>query len=114
MLFRSRQEDRAWERWTRELSHHTTEVPTIGTVERWVELTASEGERVTFEQPTIFHADGTRVDSTSTLRFRTRGMIEDSLTSTGFHVLAVRDARYAPGRAWVYFAVREPAVAHRS
>lgn len=104
-----RQECRAWERWTRELSHHATEVPTIGTVERWVELTAVEGERVTFEQPTIFHTDGARVDSTSTLRFRSRAAIEDSLTRVGFRVLATRDAHYAPGRAWVYVAVRDPA-----
>lgn len=115
LIFEARRaEDRAWEQWTRELSHHTAEVPNIGTLERWVEVTAVEGERVTFEQPTIFHADGARVDSTSTLRFRSREAIEESLHRAGFRMVAVRDARYAPGRAWVYFAVLDSAVpSHR-
>lgn len=115
LIFEARRaEDRAWEQWTRELSHHTAEVPMIGMLERWVEVTAVEGERVTFEQPTIFHADGARVDSTSTLRFRSREAIEDSLDRAGFRMVSVRDARYAPGRAWVYFAVREPTAPLRS
>lgn len=115
LIFEARRaEDRAWERWTRELSHHTAEVPEIGTLERWVEVTAVEGERVTFEQPTIFHADGARVDSTSTLRFRSREAIVESLNRAGFRMVAVRDAHYAPGRAWVYFAVPDRAApSHR-
>lgn len=115
LIFEARRaEDRAWERWTRELSHHTAEVPTIGMLERWVEVAAVEGERVTFDQPTIFHADGARVDSTSTLRFRSREAIEDSLNRAGFRMVGVRDARYAPGREWVYFAVPGPTARLRS
>ncbi|MGO1834718.1 MAG: class I SAM-dependent methyltransferase [Actinomycetaceae bacterium] len=102
--------DRAWERWTKEASRQVVAVPGVGEVEDWVQVTAVDGELVTFESPTIFHADGERVDSTSTLRFRTRAAIEDSLRTAGFDPAEVRDLAYAPGRSWLYLA-RRPTVA---
>ena len=107
LIFESRRaEVRAWERWTRELTHHSVSIPGGETVERWVHVTAVDGELVTFEEPTVFHSDGARVDSLSTLRFRSRESIEESLRAAGFNILAVRDARYAPAKAWMYFGRR--------
>ena len=65
-----------------------------------------DGELVSFESPTIFHRDGTRIDSTSTLRFRSREAIERALAATGFELVDVRDAPDRPGREWVYLARR--------
>lgn len=96
--------DRAWERWTKELSHQVVEVEGEGPVEDWVHVTAVDGELVTFESPTIFHADGERVDSVSTLRFRSETALRSSLEQAGFSGVQVRDLPYAPGRGWLFVA----------
>ncbi|TYC96314.1 class I SAM-dependent methyltransferase [Arthrobacter echini] len=96
--------DRAWERWTKELTHQVVDVEGEGPVEDWVQVTRVDGELVTFESPTIFLADGERIDSTSTLRFRTREALERSLLTAGFSGTEVRDLPYAPGRGWLVIA----------
>lgn len=96
--------NRAWEGWTKEATRQVVEVPGAGPVESWVEVTSVDGEFVTFQSPTIFHADGERVDSTSTLRFRGRGEVERSLTQAGFVVEDVREAPDRPGREMVFVA----------
>ena len=96
--------DRAWERWTKELTHQVVDVAGEGLVEDWVEVTAVAGDRVTFESPTVFLADGERVESTSTLRFRSEDALRGSLARSGFHDVEVRDLPYAPGRRWLLVA----------
>lgn len=107
LVFESRRpERRAWEDWTREATRQVVEVPHEGAVEEWVEVTDVDGQFVTFESPTIFHRDGARIESTSTLRFRSREAIERSLTAAGLELVDVRDAPDRPGREWVYLARR--------
>lgn len=96
--------DRGWERWTKELSHRVVKVQGEGPVEDWVQVTRIDGELVTFDSPTIFLADGERIDSTSTLRFRTQEALERSLSAAGFAEIEVRDLPYAPGRGWLIIA----------
>lgn len=96
--------DRAWERWTKEQSHQVVDAGTEGVVEDWVEVTAVEGEMVTFESPTIFHSDGLRVDSTSTLRFRSEDAVRSTVAEAGFTSVEIRDLPYAPGRGWLVLA----------
>lgn len=93
--------DRAWERWTEEASRHVVDAGPEGLVEDWVEVTRVEGEVVTFESPTVFHADGERLESTSTLRFRGEEDLRTSLSAAGFHDVEVVDLPYAPGRGWL-------------
>lgn len=99
-----RPEDRGWERWTPERTRGTVEVPGAGLVETWVELRSVDGELTTHAVPVVFHEDGARYDSVSTLRFRSREAIEAALQDAGFAVHDVRDIDYAPGRAWLYIA----------
>ena len=107
LIFEARRpEDRAWERWTTDATVHRAELPGGGSVERWVEVTDVDGDRVTFSSPTIFHSDGVRIDSMTTLRFRGRAETQESLTQAGFEVEVVRDLPYAPGRGWLYLARR--------
>ncbi|MGM1029458.1 MAG: class I SAM-dependent methyltransferase [Actinomycetota bacterium] len=107
LVFESRRlERRAWEDWTRDATRQVVQVPHEGAVEEWVDVTDVDGQFVTFESPTIFHRDGVRIDSTSTLRFRPREAIERSLAATGFELVDVRDAPDRPGREWVYLARR--------
>lgn len=99
---------RAWEGWTEEATRSTTDVPAVGPVTDWVQVTDVEGdgELVTFESPNIFEADGTVITSRSTLRFRSREAIHASLRASGFSVDEVRDAPDRPGRELVFIARR--------
>ena len=127
LVFESRRPERqAWLDWTPERTRQLVDVPHEGPVEEWVEVTAVEpavstaaaGERattdasegadvlVTFVSPTVFHRDGHRIDSESTLRFRPRAAIERSLADAGLELVDVRDAPDRPGREWVYLARR--------
>lgn len=101
---------RAWEGWTEEATRHTTDVPGIGPVTEWVQVTdvVGDGALVSFESPNVFEADGTVITSRSTLRFRTRREVEESLRATGLVVDEVRDAPDRPGRELVFIA-RRPA-----
>ncbi|MFZ3454173.1 class I SAM-dependent methyltransferase [Arthrobacter sp. 7Tela_A1] len=96
--------DRAWERWTKERSHQVVDTGAEGLVEDWVEVTKVDGELVSFESPTVFHSDGERVDSTSTLRFRSQDALRSSLAEAGFRAVEIRDLPYAPTRGWLVLA----------
>ena len=107
LIFESRDPARrAWEGWTEERTRSTTEIPGIGRVTDWVQVTDVDGDLVTFESPNVFEADGTVITSRSTLRFRSRDQIESSLTRSGFLVEGVRDAPDRPGRELVFVARR--------
>lgn len=107
LIFESRDPARrAWEEWTEAMTRATTDIPGVGRVTDWVQVTNVDGELVTFESPNIFEADGTMITSRSTLRFRSRSAIEDSLHVSGFAVDEVRDAPDRPGRELVFVARR--------
>jgi SAM-dependent methyltransferase len=100
--------NRAWERWTEEATRSTTDVPGVGPVTEWVQVTdvLDDGSLVTFDSPNVLEADGTVIPSRSTLRFRSRRELEDSLDAAGFAVDEVRDAPDRPGRELVFVARR--------
>ncbi len=95
---------RAWERWTRDVSFWSGEVPGVGTVSTWDEAVDEFDQWVTFRWAMRFHVDGEVLTSTSTLRFRPQQELRDSLAAAGFTVLDVRDAPDRPGAEWVFVA----------
>lgn len=95
---------RAWLRWDRPHSYVQAEVPGIGGVETWEDLTGVSGEFVSFRSTCVFASDGAVLTSDSTLRFRGRDTILDSLAATGFTVDEIRDAPDRPGLEWVFIA----------
>ncbi len=97
--------DRAWERWTKELTRQVVDIPGEGRVEHWIQATQVNDGLVTFEAPTTFLADGERIESTSTLRFRTEENLTGSLEQTGFLDVEFRELPYAPGRGWLIVAI---------
>jgi SAM-dependent methyltransferase len=97
---------RAWEQWTPEQTRIEVEVPGVGLVESWEEVTAVEWPLVTFRSMTVFHRDDVAVESMSTLRFRDRAEIEASLAREGFDLAEVRDAPDRPGREFVFLSRR--------
>lgn len=107
LVFETRDPDRrAWEDWTRERTYVRADVPGAGVVESWEQVTAVDGDLVTFDSTTVFADDGERLVSTSTLRFRTRAQVERTLDDGGFAVEDVRDAPDRPGREFVFLARR--------
>jgi SAM-dependent methyltransferase len=108
LTFESRDPNRrAWEGWTELATRSTTDVPGVGRVTDWVQVTDVDGELVTFESPNIFEADGTVITSVSTLRFRSRADLEATLVASEFAVDEIRDAPDRPGREMVFVARRE-------
>ncbi len=99
-------EQRAWEAWTREASYAVTDIPGVGAVETWVEVTGVSEPLVSFRSTFVFASDGRVLTSDSTLVFRERAGIEESLAQHGFALEDVRDAPDRPGRELVFIARR--------
>ncbi|ASW56407.1 class I SAM-dependent methyltransferase [Plantactinospora sp. KBS50] len=97
---------RAWLEWNHDRSHQRTVVPGVGAVESWVDLLGVHGDLVSFRGSYVFAADGARLTSESTLRFRHRDEVSTGLTATGFAVRDVRQAPDRPGREMVFVAQR--------
>ncbi|MEV1288819.1 class I SAM-dependent methyltransferase [Micromonospora sp. NPDC049679] len=109
LAFESRRpERRAWREWNREKSFTRAVIPNVGGVETWVDVTDVRGNLVSFRWTFVFESDGAVLTSDSTLCFRTRDEIADSLVSAGLIVDDVRDAPDRPGRELVFIA-RRPA-----
>ena len=96
----------AWLDWTRAQSHSRIEIPRIGPLQSWVELTEVNLPFVSFNSTVVFEADGAIITSSSTLRFRTREEISSSLQAAGFLVEDIRDAPDRPGREFVFVSRR--------
>ena len=94
----------AWKGWNREQSYKTIEAPGIGTVESWVELMNVQLPLVSFRSTFVFREDGSVMTSESTLRFRSRSEIAETLSRAGFTVESVRDAPDRPGLEFVFIA----------
>ena len=62
----------AWREWTRERSFRRVDLPDVGPVRTWVELTRVALPLVSFRWSFEFEADGATLHSDSTIRFRPR------------------------------------------
>jgi ubiquinone/menaquinone biosynthesis C-methylase UbiE len=107
LVFETRRpERRAWEEWAADNGPLIRTVPGIGQVERRMEVTRVALPYVSFRYTYTFASDGLEVRSDSTLRFRSRAEVEESLADNGFTTLDVRDAPDRPGREYVFVAQR--------
>lgn len=107
LVFETRVPEReAWRAWNREDSYVRTTIDGVGEVESWEDQVEVIGDLVSFRSTTVFVADGSVLESHSTLRFRSRQQVHDSLTAAGLLVDEVRDAPDRPGREYVFVARR--------
>jgi SAM-dependent methyltransferase len=97
---------RGWEEWEREASYRVTEIPGVGAVESWMQVTEMAWPLVTFRWTYVFASDGQVLTSDSTLRFRERAEVEADLIAAGFALDEVRGAPDRPGREFVFVARR--------
>lgn len=101
-------EARAWEAWVPARTRRRVELPGVGSVLTWIEVTEVALPLVSFRTAFVFEAAGERLDSDSTLRFRSRQELAADLASAGFVLDGVRDAPDRPGRELVVVARRRP------
>jgi SAM-dependent methyltransferase len=105
LAFESRDPERkAWLGWNRGQTYRRAVIPGAGPVQTWVDLTMVEGNLVSFRTTFVFEGDGAVLTSDSTLRFRGRGELADSLAEAGLVVEEVRDAPDRPGLELVFIA----------
>jgi ubiquinone/menaquinone biosynthesis C-methylase UbiE len=107
LVFETRRPERqAWLEWNPTQSYKRAEIDGVGVVETWNEVIDVAMPFVTFRGTIVFHADGARLTSDSTLRFRTAEEIAASLEAARFRVDEVRDAPDRPGCEHVFLATR--------
>ena len=95
---------RAWESWTKDQTYFRIAIPQVGLVDTWIELTKVELPYVSFSHTFRFWADGTELTSDSTLRFRARDEVAETLDAARLHLREIRDAPDRPGREFVFVA----------
>lgn len=95
-----------WRAWNREKTAIRMAIDGVGEVESWGDRVEVAGDLVSFRSTTRFVADGAVLESHSTLRFRTRQQVHDSLTAVGLELEEVRDAPDRPSREYVFVARR--------
>lgn len=107
LVFESRRPERElWREWTKDRTFVRADIPGIGAVQTWVEVTEVRPNLVSFRWTFIFDVDSSELTSDSTLRFRSREEFADSLSAAGFSVLDVREAPDRPGGELVFLAQR--------
>ena len=97
---------RAWLGWTDERTRRRTQIPGVGQVESWCQVSDVDADLVTFRWNYVFESDGAVLSSDSTLRFRSSEEVRESLRASGFVVDEVRDAPDRPGLELVFIATR--------
>lgn len=93
----------AWRTWTRENTVQRLAIRGVE-VETWHDITDVSPPFVSFRTTFVFESDGAVLTSDSTLRFRDRDELGDSLLATGYSIEDVRDAPDRPGLELVFVA----------
>jgi SAM-dependent methyltransferase len=97
---------KAWLGWNRDQTYRRIEITGVGPVQTWTEVLDVEGDLVSFRTTFVFERDGARLSSDSTLRFRGRVEVADSLARARLMLEDVRDAADRPGLEFVFIARR--------
>ena len=103
LVFETRDPARqAWLGWDHPYAE--TVIPGVGAVRSRRDVTGVSGEFVSFLVTYVFESDGAVLTADSTLRFRGRQAVLDSLAASGFTTDEIRDAPDRPGLEWVFIA----------
>lgn len=96
----------AWREWNRERTYARIDTSEWGTVESWIDLTDVQPSFVSFRATYVFERDRAVLTSDSTLHFRSREEVAESLRDAGLVLEEVRDAPDRPGKEFVFIARR--------
>jgi len=95
---------RSWLEWTKSRTFAKRDLPGIGIVEMWVELTDVTLPLVSFQWTYHFRQDDAVLTSESTLCFREKQEIVESLIETGYRITEIRDAPDRPRKEFVFIS----------
>jgi SAM-dependent methyltransferase len=110
LIFEVRDPDRkAWRAWNRNKSYRRVNLPQIGPLQTWTELTEVRPPFISVRMTFVFETDGAVLTSDSTLRFQSSAEISASLHAVRFDVEEVRDAPDRPGLEFVFISRRREA-----
>lgn len=84
----------AWLRWTRASTFERADIPGVGVVEHWLDITGSGPRHFSFRWTFVFHADGAVFDWDATFHVRSRAELVDALQASGFDVADVNDDHF--------------------
>lgn len=105
LVFETRRPERqVWEKWAVDKGPIVRAVPGVGEVEQRRDVTRVAVPYVSFRHSFRFVGEARTITSESTLRFRNRDEIEQSLSDVGFRILEVLDAPDRPGFEDVFIA----------
>ena len=105
LVFETRRPDyQAWKEWNKEQSFKSIDIPNVGLVDGWVELTNVALPLVSFRHTYFFHEGNRTLTSDSTLRFRTLEEIKHDLETHGFTIEDIREAPDRPNKEFVVIA----------
>jgi hypothetical protein len=96
----------AWRTWNRAASHSIVDIPEVGPVESWVDLTDVDLPNVSFRWTYRLGDPAEVITSDSTLRFRSRAEVETAVRASGLRVTDVEDAPDRPGAELVFVCER--------
>lgn len=107
IVFETRNPDvRCWDRWDRKNTFRSSTIDGVGRVDSWCEIVDESLPLVSFKWSFVFESDGAVLTSESTIRFRDRYEVEESLSSAGYSLVDVREAADRPGKELVFIARR--------
>jgi ubiquinone/menaquinone biosynthesis C-methylase UbiE len=107
LVFETRRpQRRAWQDWAVETGPVRRHIAGVGEVEQRMEVTEVALPYVSIRHTYTFASDGLTLRSDSTLRFRSRAEIEQTLLANGFVTLDVREAPDRSDREYVFLAQR--------
>jgi SAM-dependent methyltransferase len=98
---------KAWLSWNKEQTFQRIATKAAGWVQSWCDLKKVENDLVTFQWTYLFESSNEQFISSSTLRFRSRLQIEDSLKQSGFAISEIKDAPDRPGMEFVFIAQKK-------
>lgn len=105
LVFETRNPDaQCWKQWNRKQTFRSSTFDNIGRVDSWCDVTDESLPYVSFKWTYVFESDGAILTSESTIRFREKAEIEESLAIANFDLIDVRDAADRPGRELVFIA----------
>lgn len=98
---------KAWLTWNKEQTFQRLATKTEGWVQSWCDLKKVEEDLVTFQWTYLFESTDEQFISSSTLRFRSRQQIEESLKLAGFALNEIKDAPDRPGMEFVFIVQKK-------
>jgi SAM-dependent methyltransferase len=108
LIFEVRNPERkAWHEWNKVNTYQKVNVPDIGIVEEWCDVTEVIDDLVSFRWTYIFESDGAQIISDSTLKFREKEQIIESLEKVGYTICDIRDAPDRPSKELVFIVQKK-------